>query len=532
MTVVWKQILEMHYGRFQTQRFSESWIISQDEFLRPGMDVFLNILLALTTCAVIMIARWAVNRHDRLKLFKRYGIPGPEPGFLSGNMSQLRSAPTPNDLVTPWLKKYGNVFGYYLGEIPYVVVNDLEMLKQVFIKDSNVFINRPSLFLDVAPLNQTILALKDKRWKEVRSLLTPTFSSGKIKLMTHIVSKKVDVTVSVVAKHADKNEMFDIYQLVQGLTLDVIADCALAMKTHCQENPQDIFYTTVRDFFRIAYNRAVDYAIMFPFVAAVMNFISNYLTAGQMTALIVDSVKTAIAARRKNPEIRSMDILQLMLDHKDDETGSKGLTDEEIIANAYIFLLVGYETTATALAFTFYLLIKHPEIQERLYREIENADDSYSTVQNHQYLDQVFSESLRYYPPVTGFVSRLCGEDHQVGSVTIPKGASVLAPVWDIHHDPEFWPDPWKFDPERFSPENKTNLNSMAYMPFGIGKRNCIGARFAQLEAKLAIFRLVKKFKFVPCEKTDDPLPLMCPTVIINPVNGVYLRAIPRTATL
>ncbi|GBN73855.1 Cytochrome P450 3A5, partial [Araneus ventricosus] len=281
------------------------------------MEVFQNLLLVLTACAVFMIVRWAVNRHDRLKVLKRYGIPGPEPDFLSGNMWQLKSAPTPNDLVTSWLKRYGNVFGYYLGEIPYIVVNDLEMLKQVFIKDSNVFINRPSLFLDVAPLNKTLLALKDKRWKEVRSLLTPTFSSGKIKLMTHIVSKKVDVTVSVVDKHADKNEMFDMYQLFQGLTLDVIADCALAMKTHCQENPQDIFLKTVRDFFRIAYNRAVDYAIMFPFVAAVMSFISNYLTAGQMTTLIVDSVKTAIATRRKNSDVRSMDILQLMLDHKD-----------------------------------------------------------------------------------------------------------------------------------------------------------------------------------------------------------------------
>ncbi|GBM53398.1 Cytochrome P450 3A28 [Araneus ventricosus] len=496
------------------------------------MEVFLTLLAVLTAWIVVMVVRWAVNRHDRLKVLKRYGIPGPKPDFLSGNMDQLRRAPTPNDVITSWLKKYGNVFGYYVGEIPYIVVNDLEMLKQVFIKDSDVFLNRPAMFLDVAPLNKTILALTGKRWKEVRSLLTPTFSSGKIKLMTLIVSKKVDVTVSVVEKHADKNEMFDMYELVQGLTLDVIADCALAMKTHCQENPQDIFLIAVRDFFRYCHNRAVDYAIMFPFVAAVMSFISNYLTSGQMTTLIVDSVKTAITTRRANPDVRSMDILQLMLDNKEDESGSTGLTDEEIIANAYIFLLAGYETTATALAFTFYLLIKHPEIQERLYREIENADDSYSSVQNHQYLDQVFSESLRYYPPVTGFVSRLCSEDHQVGSVTIPKGATVLAPVWDIHHDPELWPDPWKFDPERFSPENKKNINSTAYMPFGIGKRNCIGARFAQLEAKLAIFRLVKQFKFEACEKTDDPLPLMCPTVIINPVNGVYLRAIPRTATL
>ncbi|GFX42521.1 thromboxane-A synthase [Trichonephila clavipes] len=155
-----------------------------------GMEVFLTFLVVLTGSIGFVIVRWIINRHQRLKLLKHYGIPGPEPSFLSGNMNMLKSEPTPNDLITSWLKKYGNVFGYYLGEIPYVVVNDLEMLKQMFIKDFNVFTNRQEMHLDVSPLNKTILALKDKRWKEVRSLLTPTFSSGKIKLMTNIVDKK------------------------------------------------------------------------------------------------------------------------------------------------------------------------------------------------------------------------------------------------------------------------------------------------------------------------------------------------------
>ncbi|GBN23205.1 Cytochrome P450 3A28 [Araneus ventricosus] len=123
-------------------------------------------------------------------------------------------------------------------------------------------------------------------------------------------------------------------------------------------------------------------------------------------------------------------------------------------------------------------------------------------------------------------------KDYQVGSITIPKGAVVQAPIWDIHHDPELWPDPWKFDPNRFSPGNKAFLNSMAYMPFGIGRRNCIAEKFALTEAKLAIFRLVKKFRFEACEKTDDPLPLVCLTAITNPAGGVYLRAVPRSNTL
>ncbi|GIY01405.1 cytochrome P450 3A5 [Caerostris darwini] len=348
------------------------------------MEVFLTLVVLLTTCFTSMVLNWAVNRHRRLKIFKQYGIPGPEPNFVSGNMSQLKSKPEPNTIITAWLNKYGKVFGYFIGEIPYIVVNDLEMLKQIFIKDFHVFSNRPNMALDVVPLNKTLLALRDKRWKEVRALLTPTFSSGKIKLMTCIVAKKVDVTVDVVTKKAESNEMFDMYELVQGLTLDVIADCALAMKTHCQVNPKDIFVVAVRDFFRYAHNRAVEYAIMFPFIATVMAFISNYMTAGQMTNLIVDSVNSAIKARCSNPDVKSMDILQLMLDHREsDDHETSGLSDEEIVANAYIFLLAGYETTATALAFTFYLLIKHPDVQERLYQEIEEAEDaSYNTVQS------------------------------------------------------------------------------------------------------------------------------------------------------
>ncbi|GFT45369.1 cytochrome P450 3A41 [Nephila pilipes] len=461
-----------------------------------------------------------------------FDSPGGHSRLYSSGHQQLKNAATPNDAITSWLNKYGNVFGYFLGEVPYIVVKDLEMLKQIMIKDFHLFADRPEMVIDVSPLNKTVIGLKGKRWKEVRNLLTPTFSSGKIKMMTNIVDKKVDVTLNEVSKKAENNEIFDIYQLVQGLTLDVISDCALAMKTHCQENQQDIFLVAVRDFFRFASNRAIDYAIMFPFVAAIMSFMNNYMISGQMTNLIVGSVKSAIEVRKKNPEIKSMDLLQLMLDNREsDPNVSSGLTDEEIIANAYVFLLAGYETTATALAFTFYLLIKHPDIQERLYTEIKDVEDSnYNTIQSIQYLDQVFSESLRYYPPITGFISRSCAEDHQVGSYTIPKGASVLAPVWDIHHDPKYWPDPWKFDPDRFSSENKTSLNSMAYMPFGIGRRNCIGARFAQLEAKLTIFRLVKEFKFEMCEKTDDPIQIICPTVIINPANGVYLRAVRRTA--
>ncbi|GBN23206.1 Cytochrome P450 3A12 [Araneus ventricosus] len=212
--------------------------------------------------------------------------------------------------------------------------------------------------MDISPLNKTLIGLKGKRWKEV------------------------DITVDVVTRKAEKGEIFDMHEVVQGMTLDVIADCALAMKTRCQDNPQDIFLKSVQRFFRHHHNSVLDYAMMFPSVNYILILFNKLLTGGQMTRLIVDSVSKAISERRKNPEIKSMDFVQLMLDHREDDETAVGLSDEEIVANAYLFIIDGYESTSTALVFTFYLLAKHPEIQEKLYEEIKKAeDDSYITVE-------------------------------------------------------------------------------------------------------------------------------------------------------
>lgn len=507
-------------------------------------ELWTTFLVLSVSVLTLIIFRWIHRRRKILRIFKDHGIPGPEPSFLTGNMYQLRGGPTPNDVISKWLKEYGNVFGYFIGENPYLVTYDLDMLKQAMIKDFSHFMNRPEMVLDVKPIIYSILCLRGQRWKEVRSVLTPSFSSSKIKLMTSIMDQKVTNMLEVVKQKALADDMFDMYDVVQGLTLDVIADCALATKTNCVRNPKDPFLLSVRNFFLHAHNKAVEYAIFFPFIANILTFIANFLTAGQMTTMIVSNLKEVISQRRKNVNFRANDVLQLMLDVAESKEGlidgtpakrkNVLLTDDEIIGNAYISLLAGYETTATALAFTFYLLVQHPEVQEKLYDEITAnlTDDnwSYEAVHSLQYLDQVFNESLRIYPPVTGFLTRKCNKECQLGDLVVPEGVILQAPVWNIHHDPELWPEPWKFDPDRFAPENRSSINNMAFLPFGVGPRNCIGMRFAQLEAKLAISRLVQKFRFVPCEKTDDPLKLICPTVIINPANGIYLRAVLRDA--
>jgi len=140
------------------------------------------------------------------------------------------------------------------------------------------------------------------------------------------------------------------------------------------------------------------------------------------------------------------------------------------------------------------------------------------------YLDQIICESLRLYPPVVAFVIRENEKSIQLGSYQIPPNINIQVPVWEIHHDPELWPDPFRFDPERFSPANKKTHASMSWIPFGGGPRNCVGMRFALLETKLTIARIFRAFKFLPSENTEDNPVLTVPTVTLTPKNGVHLQ--------
>ncbi|KAI7693639.1 hypothetical protein SSS_06904 [Sarcoptes scabiei] len=191
-----------------------------------------------------------------------------------------------------------------------------------------------------------------------------------------------------------------------------------------------------------------------------------------------------------------------------DVIGSKYLSEEEIVAQSMIFFLAGYETTATTLAHCFYELAMNQDVQQKLYNEIKSVLDdgkplNYSNVMTLPYLDAVLSETLRKYPPLV-FLNRTASEDYHIQEydITVKKDRGVIIPVYAIHHDPEYYPDPERYDPERFMPENRHKLVPYTYLPFGGGPRNCIGMRFALTEAKLGIANLIKLFQIVKIAET------------------------------
>lgn len=183
------------------------------------------------------------------------------------------------------------------------------------------------------------------------------------------------------------------------------------------------------------------------------------------------------------------------------------------------------------MSFALYELALNPDIQDKLAEEIRDSisehDDkiTYDSLQEMKYLDKVVSETLRKYPP-TGNLFRQCTKQYKIPgtNVVLDKQSRVFISVHAIHRDPKYYPNPDKFDPERFTPEEKAKRHPMTYMPFGEGPRMCIGSRFGLLEVKLGLATLLKRYRFEVCDRTTIP-PKFDPRAFTASLKGgVWLR--------
>jgi cytochrome P450 family 3 subfamily A len=416
-----------------------------------------------------------------------------------------------------------------------------------------VFINRRT-FDDATgaagPFEHGLLMLKDEKWKNARSIVSPTFSTAKLKAMYGLMNEISDIYNKRLLEYADKQEIFDIKVLNGQYTLDNIASCLFGIETNSLQNENVTLINHLRKFF------PANLSNLFLLVIIISPKLAGYLAKKGFSLLpsaainYITNIINQILSRRRQHLERRNDFIQIMVDHEkeiqDEEqtsqqtekqegrqwgTLSKTLNDKEIIGQALIFMIAGYETTSVLMSFFFYVMATEPIIQEKVYEEIrqELGDDevTHEKLSQLQYLDMVINETLRMYPPVIRF-DRVASEDYQLGNYHIPKGSLINVPVYPIHHDPNIWPEPEKFIPERFLPDEKAKRHPMSFLPFGDGPRNCIGMRFALLEAKLAIAKALRVVEFQRCEKTEVPLHLR-KLALLNSTNPIWLRVARRS---
>ncbi|XP_069671900.1 probable cytochrome P450 6a13 isoform X3 [Periplaneta americana] len=211
--------------------------------------------------------------------------------------------------------------------------------------------------------------------------------------------------------------------------------------------------------------------------------------------------------------------------------GDVTITMTDVAAQSVTFLLAGFETSATTMSFCLYELALNPDIQDRLREDIDtvlekhDGNITYEAIQEMSYLDNVVSETLRKHPTAP-FLIRECTKEYKIpdSEIVVDRGSQVVVPVMGLHYDPKYFPDPTRFDPDRFTEEVKNTRHHYSYLPFGEGPRICMGMRFALLQIKVGLISILSKYQFSVCEKTAIPLVYDPKTFLLFMKGGTWLQ--------
>lgn len=404
----------------------------------------------------------------------------------------------------------------YLGIMefnkPIIILRDPDLIKDVCIKNFDNFPDHSAIIREEGDslFGRNVFVLRGDRWKEMRSTLSPSFTGSKMKIMFQLVSKCSENFIQYFLDNPNEANSVEMKDAFTRYTSDVIASAAFGIGVNSIQERSNEFYLRGRDATEFTSPFRLLKIFIFIMLPKFMNFIGEPILSRSTDRFFKKLIRETVQMRHKNNIVRP-DMIQLLME-------ASQVSIDDIIAQAFIFFFAGFAPSSALMGFIAHELAVNPEIQEKLYNEIdyfikqENGEISYETLSKMKYLDMVICETLRKYPP-TAIADRLC-----VKKYTLPKSTPeskdyviepnnlLWLPIYALHHDEKYFPNPEKFDPERFNDENKDKINPYTYIPFGLGPRKCIGNRFVLMEAKILFVNLIRNFILIKSEKTKHPL--------------------------
>lgn len=400
--------------------------------------------------------------------------------------------------------------GLYNLNRPVLVVTDPELLKHILIKDFDHFADRgmSEENEEKEPLAGHLFNKRGDPWRRLRNKLSPTFTSGKMKYMYPLIEQCSEHLVTTINKQfGDAKEIaLEVKDYCARFTTDVIGSAAFGVEINSLENPDSEF-------------RKISLLVMKPSLLQMLKMTLSRLTPvvkelfqitfidKRLSKFFETLVKDNLEFREKN-SVKRDDFLNIMMQmrnaQKDKPVAADDveITEGVIAAQAFVFFFAGFETSSSALSFCLYELARNPDIQAKLRQEILEKKQAlggkldYEAIHKLSYLDKVAKETLRKYPSLPQ-LDREVVKKYQLPDtdITLEVGTKISIPSFAIQYDPEFYPEPQKFDPERFSPEKIESRPHYTYLPFGDGPRNCIGMRFGLMQFKTGLAALISNFE-------------------------------------
>ncbi|XP_053332463.1 cytochrome P450 3A56-like isoform X3 [Clarias gariepinus] len=497
------------------------------------MELWWSLSAETWALIIILISLILLYGYWPYGFFKHLGVPGPKPIPFLGTLLEYRKGI--HDFDMECFQKYGKIWGVYDARRPVLCIMDTDIIKIILIKECySLFTNRRNFPLS-GPLYDALTNAKDEDWKRIRSVLSPSFTSGRLKEMFGIIKSHSRSLIKNLQRTSEGGESTDIREFFGAYSMDVVSSTAFSVDIDSLNNPKDQFVSNIKKLLNFNFLHPLFITIvLFPFIRPVLEMMNVSIFPAAVTDFFYASLKKIKSERLAQEHMRRVDFMQLMMDSQKSEEGSqnnqetnKGLSDHEILSQSMVFIFAGYETTSRTLSFLFYNLASNPETLKKLQEEIDatfpnKAAVDYDTLMNMDYLDAALNESLRLYPAAVR-LERVCKDTIEIKGLTIPKDTVIMIPTYALHRNPEYWTDPDTFNPERFTQENKESIEPYTYMPFGLGPRNCIGMRFALVIIKLVVVEILQRFDVSLSEETKVPLELI-KTGILAPKDPIKLK--------
>ncbi|XP_014363276.2 cytochrome P450 6B1 [Papilio machaon] len=497
-------------------------------------------MLTLVSIAALIAALYYYFTRT-FDYWKKRNVVGPKPLPFFGNLKDSFLRKTP--LIVLYKKIYDaypqeKVVGIYRMTTPTILLRDLDIIKHILIKDFDQFIDRGVEFSDKG-LGSNLFHADGDRWRILRGRFTPVFTSGKLKSMFYLITERANKFIRYTDEITQQQPEQSLHHLFQKYTMSVIGACVFGVEL--DDKMRKTLDKVDKMMFSANYSTELD--MMFP---GILKKFNGSIMPGYVSTFFEKLVELVIKQRGGKPSNRK-DFMDLILELRQQKTiegrkrfdnekqTSLELTDSIIAAQAFAFYGAGYESSASTMAFMLYEIAKNPDVQDKVIKEIDevlernNGEVTFECLSELKYLQQVFDETLRLYP-LADLIQRVTRSEYKVPGtdITLEKGCPVIMSGWGIHKDPQYFPDPERFDPDRFSPENVKNLHPCAYLPFGAGPRNCIGMRFAKIQSQVGIATFLSKFRVEPSKKTATKFTYDPMRVFLLPEEGIFVNIVPR----